>query len=202
MIGGILYRGTKFLQLNGKYIFADNQSGLIRVLDPAVEKPEARILAQTDKLGQQGITSFLETPNGDMFITVLGSKKRNSGQILKLILDNSGPITFTEDDSNTFETEITYEQVSDKYDMLCSRCHGLDGQGGNLAHLTPRPNFTQKEWQENISDEQIKATVINGGAALGLSEEIPAWTDAFSETKLELLVQKIRSFTDRGFQAK
>jgi mono/diheme cytochrome c family protein len=79
--------------------------------------------------------------------------------------------------------------------MLCSRCHGVNGKGEAATPLEGKPtNFTALEWQKRVSDQHIKNVIIKGGAALGLSRDMPAWQGAFNDAEIELMVKKIRSF--------
>lgn len=54
----------------------------------------------------------------------------------------------------------------------CATCHGTDGKGDGPASaaLNPKPrNYTDAEWQKSVTDEQIKKTIVGGGAAVGKS---------------------------------
>jgi glucose/arabinose dehydrogenase len=192
VIGGIIYRGNKYPELYGQYVFADNQAGLVWSLDPEKSGSEPRFLARTDQLGQNGITSLNETPDGDIYITVLGSKQSKTGRILSLEKTSLRSLAL---DERQVRQEASYAGVSSKYDMLCSRCHGLDGEGTTSLSFDRKPaDFRLGEWQSRVSDKQIKDVIIKGGAALGLSRDMPSWGGAFSEAELELMVKKIRSF--------
>lgn len=192
VIGGMVYRGAKYPELNGHYIFADNQSGLLRSLDVQTPSPAARLLAQTDQLGQYGITSVTATPMGEIYLTVLGSPTSPSGRILKLVKTASPAPRIASPDAPS--DSPTYGAVSAKYDMLCARCHGLDGKGEGLRTLERYPDFTQAAWQQRVSDTHIEAVVRKGGAALGLNAQMPSWEGVLMPAELGLMVQKIRSF--------
>src|SRR5688500_8502994 len=54
----------------------------------------------------------------------------------------------------------------------CVMCHGLSGRGDGSAsaNLMPRPrDYTDPTWQANVTDEQIRKVILEGGAAVGKS---------------------------------
>jgi hypothetical protein len=70
------------------------------------------------------------------------------------------------------------------------------GDGPGSAALNPKPrNYTDKEWQKTVTDEQIRTTILKGGPAVGKSPTMPASPDLESKPEvLDGLVQVIRSF--------
>ncbi len=83
----------------------------------------------------------------------------------------------------------------------CSPCHGPSGLGDGpaAAALNPRPrNYTDKAWQASVTDEQIKKTIVYGGAAVGKSPIMPASPDL--DSKPEVVAGLVRIV--RGFSAK
>lgn len=81
--------------------------------------------------------------------------------------------------------------------MRCAACHGESGKGDGpgAAALNPKPrDYTNTEWQASVTDEQLKKTILYGGAAVGKSPAMPASTDLDGKPELDLLVQYIRSF--------
>ncbi|HEY6556873.1 MAG TPA: c-type cytochrome [Polyangiaceae bacterium] len=80
----------------------------------------------------------------------------------------------------------------------CSVCHGMAGKGDGpgSAALNPKPrNYTDKVWQKSVTDEQIRNTILMGGAAVGKSPNMPASPDLQSKPQvLDGLVQVVRSF--------
>ncbi|MEW5851454.1 MAG: c-type cytochrome [Myxococcota bacterium] len=60
----------------------------------------------------------------------------------------------------------------------CVQCHGNDGSGAGpmavLLKVRPR-NWQDDEWQRRTTDEQIAKVILEGGPALGLSAEMPAF---------------------------
>ncbi|MFO0742488.1 MAG: c-type cytochrome [Labilithrix sp.] len=84
------------------------------------------------------------------------------------------------------------------YQERCSACHGARGRGDGpgAAALTPKPrNYTDASWQASVTDEQIKKTILLGGAAVGKSPIMPASPDLDSKPEVvEGLVKVVRKF--------
>lgn len=95
-------------------------------------------------------------------------------------------------------TEISEVEVAKAYEMRCSSCHGKTGKGDGpgSAALTPKPrDYSDKAWQDSVTDEQITKTIIYGGAAVGKSPSMPGAPDLEQKPKLvAALVKKVRSF--------
>lgn len=84
------------------------------------------------------------------------------------------------------------------FSTRCATCHGPNGQGDGPASaaLNPKPrNYTDLAWQKSVTDEQIKQTILYGGAAVGKSPIMPASPDLESQPALlEALIKIVRSF--------
>ena len=83
------------------------------------------------------------------------------------------------------------------YKSRCSPCHGDSGKGDGpgAAALTPKPrNYTDKAWQASVKDEDIKKTILYGGAAVGKSPAMPANPDLDGKPELDGLVKVVRDF--------
>lgn len=84
------------------------------------------------------------------------------------------------------------------YQERCSACHGATGKGDGpgAAALNPKPrNYTDKAWQSQVTDEQIKKAITMGGAAVGKSPIMPASPDLDEKPEvLEGLVKVVRKF--------
>lgn len=88
VIGGYVYRGTAFPELNGKYIFGDNMSGIVWYLDESVSPPVKVPLATLpDGPGPnsgndyRGLGSFGLDAAGELYLCRLSSVE---GRIYKL----------------------------------------------------------------------------------------------------------------------
>ncbi len=90
------------------------------------------------------------------------------------------------------------QESRDIFAQRCSTCHGQQGLGNGpaAAALTPKPrNYTDKSWQASITDEQLKQTIVGGGAAVGKSPLMPPNPDLASKPDVVAgLVVIVRSF--------
>lgn len=184
-VGGVLYRDSSYPELQGLYVFADNQAGIVYTLDPDEPDSTVTVIAQTDQFGQVGLTSIVVGPTGDIYLTLLGSQA-GTGDIVRLEYAGS--------ESDETDALPPDESVEVKFESVCSRCHGTDGRGGDVDLDPMPPDFTSPEWQARVTDEYIKQIVVEGGAAVGRSELMPAWGDFFTDEELDALVAKLRAF--------
>lgn len=103
IIGGFVYRGKKWPQLTGQYIFGDNGSSRIWAIPTSKSPPSVSTLTRLPLHRFEGITGFGTNTNGEIFISVLGNKRFNRpGQILKLV-----PNTSSQDRSTRFESKLS-----------------------------------------------------------------------------------------------
>ncbi|MCB9876663.1 MAG: c-type cytochrome [Planctomycetes bacterium] len=84
------------------------------------------------------------------------------------------------------------------FDSLCATCHGTSGHGDGpgAAALEPKPrSFSDPSWQDATSDEQIKKTIVFGGAAVGKSAMMPAQPQLKGKDGvLDALVKIVRGY--------
>ncbi len=84
------------------------------------------------------------------------------------------------------------------FNERCSPCHGTSGKGDGPAAgaLNPKPrNYTDKAWQTSVTDEQIKKTIVYGGAAVGKSAVMPSSPDLDGKPEVvDGLVKIVRGF--------
>src|SRR3954468_1151043 len=82
------------------------------------------------------------------------------------------------------------------FDTKCVVCHGNHGAGDGpgAAALNPKPRaFADATWQGSITDDQIKKTILEGGAAVGKSAAMPANPDLNDKAEeLSALVKIVR----------
>jgi len=73
IVGGVVYRGSRFPELQGRYIFGDNRSGRIWSIDPAA--PEQRELLLQLPFGKSASTlvSISTDQQGELFFTSFSS---------------------------------------------------------------------------------------------------------------------------------
>ena len=77
------------------------------------------------------------------------------------------------------------------FTTICARCHGSDGKGGfapDDGHSNGPRNFCDAAFQASRTDEQLKQVIRQGKGAM------PAFGNLFSDSDLQALVLKIRSF--------
>ncbi len=83
------------------------------------------------------------------------------------------------------------------YAYYCLLCHGKTGKGDgfNSYNLTTPPrNFTDRAKMASLSDKQIEKTILQGGAAQGLSPQMPAWGGVLTQRQATDLTAFIRTF--------
>jgi len=83
------------------------------------------------------------------------------------------------------------------YTTFCVKCHGDTGKGDGAAAATlktkPR-DFTDCARMSKISDDTLFKVIKEGGAANGLSPDMPAWKDGFEDPDIKDLVAYVRTF--------
>jgi cytochrome c551/c552 len=80
----------------------------------------------------------------------------------------------------------------------CASCHGAGGKGDgpNAATLPVKPrDLSQKEWQKSVSDAQIRAVIVKGGAGVGKSMLMPPNPDLEAKPEVvDALVKMVRGY--------
>ena len=79
---------------------------------------------------------------------------------------------------------------------FCAKCHGNEGKGdGPQADaLTTKPrDFTDCARMKTISDDTIFTAIKEGGEAVHLSKDMPAWKDGMEDDEIHDLVAYVRS---------
>lgn len=103
---------------------------------------------------------------------------------------NSGPATTTQPHAVTPTARAAFK-------ARCTPCHGETGHGDGpfAVKLNPKPpNFADVAWQRSVSDEQIRKTIVYGGAGVGKSPVMPAIRELESKPELDELLAVVRSF--------
>ena len=87
-------------------------------------------------------------------------------------------------------------QAAEIWATRCAACHGTEGRGDGpgAAALKPRPvNFHNRNWQKAVTDDQITKAIVEGGSAVGLSNQMAANPDLEDEPKIvKALVAHVR----------
>jgi len=90
------------------------------------------------------------------------------------------------------------EEARTMFKTLCATCHGESGTGDGpgAAALTPKPrNYTDKAWQASVTDDQIRNTILMGGAAVGKSPAMPAQPQLKEKPEVvDALIRIVRTF--------
>jgi mono/diheme cytochrome c family protein len=101
-------------------------------------------------------------------------------------------------DTSPAAAKIDTAAAKEMFNTRCSACHGTSGRGDGPASaaLTPKPrNYTDVAWQKSVTDEQIKKTIVYGGAAVGKSPIMPGSPDLDAKPEVvEGLLQIVRGF--------
>jgi cytochrome c oxidase cbb3-type subunit III len=83
---------------------------------------------------------------------------------------------------------------------FCSKCHGMEGKGdGPQADaLTTKPrDFTDCARMKGITDDTIFTAIKEGGEAVKLSKDMPAWKDGMDDDEVHELVAYVRSLCSK-----
>jgi len=84
------------------------------------------------------------------------------------------------------------------FSTKCIVCHGDHGacDGPGAAALNPKPRaFGDATWQASVTDDQIKKTILEGGAAVGKSAAMSANPELSDKPdELAALVKIVRDF--------
>ena len=79
---------------------------------------------------------------------------------------------------------------------FCAKCHGAEGKGdGPQADaLDPKPrDLTDCARMKPITDDTLFTAIKEGGAAVKLSKDMPAWKDGMDDDEIHDLVAYVRS---------
>jgi cytochrome c553 len=84
----------------------------------------------------------------------------------------------------------------------CAVCHGMDGTGNGpgAESLNPKPrNYTDAKWQASVTDDDIRKTILLGGAGVGKSAMMPPNPGLKDKPEVvDGLVKIIRAFGAKG----
>lgn len=90
------------------------------------------------------------------------------------------------------------EEAKNLYQMRCAICHGQNGKGdgAGAAALDPKPrDYTNKEWQASVTDEDLKKIITGGGQSVGKSPIMPPNPDLGQKPEvLDGIIAVIRGF--------
>jgi mono/diheme cytochrome c family protein len=78
-------------------------------------------------------------------------------------------------------------QAAAIWESRCAACHGAEGRGDGpgAAALQPKPvNFRNHNWQKAVTNDQIAKAIVEGGSAVGLSNQMPGNPDLEDEDNI------------------
>ncbi len=205
VIGGVVYRGKRWPELDGQYIFGDNYSGTFWAMPAQNRKvDQPRTLGQADKYAQRGFTSIIQTPDDRILITIMGSSSAPNGEIVELVPKAQGARASLVGEGTTVAAATEAATMSDadirqSYVTNCARCHGETGYGDGpdaallKEQLGAAPtNFHTPAFKAKDRAE-IRKAIAEGGAAVGLSEAMPPWSSLFEDKEIDALTDHVRA---------
>ena len=87
--------------------------------------------------------------------------------------------------------------AEENYRLYCVQCHGTSGNGeginqtsGGLA-VSPRNHADAKQMSE-ITDDELRSAIADGGDAVQKSELMPAWGKTLTTEEIGELVRYLR----------
>jgi mono/diheme cytochrome c family protein len=93
------------------------------------------------------------------------------------------------------------QQLNRQY---CSRCHDQEStpeRVSNYDNLNTKPHpFTEGDTLNKISDADLASITGHGGAALGKSAEMPAFSYTLSKSEIQALIAYMRAVSDPPYQ--
>jgi len=196
--GGVVYRGNKMPELKGQYIFADSYSGRV-VSFPATERhvDNVTFLARSIQVAQNGLVQVANTPDGDLYLVVLGAASQPTGEIVKLVPAGSAPAQIIPHEAGAVIAAADGHEV---FSASCSRCHGVrgDGDSPDAANLPVKPpNFTDPNYPMKRSLAQVENIVRRGGAASGLNAVMPSWQGVLTDPEIKAVAAYVHGLSQK-----
>ena len=84
----------------------------------------------------------------------------------------------------------------EKFAAMCAACHGAEGAGDGVAAASLKPppaNFTRSEFWAERTDEAVSAAIAKGGAGVGKSAMMPAFSAMLSDEEIAEMVVYLKS---------
>jgi cytochrome c oxidase cbb3-type subunit 3 len=81
------------------------------------------------------------------------------------------------------------------YKIYCARCHGDEGHGdgADAGSLKAHPrDFTDCAAMSKIPDDTMFKAIKDGGAAVGVSGDMPAWGTGLSDDDIHAVMNYVR----------
>jgi glucose/arabinose dehydrogenase len=196
--GGVVYRGNKLPELRGQYIFADSYSGRV-VSFPATERhvDNVTFLTRSIQVAQNGLVQVANTPDGDLYLVVLGAASQPTGEIVKVVPAGSAPAQIIPHEAGAAIAAADGHEV---FSASCSRCHGVrgDGDSPDAANLPVKPpNFTDPNYPMKRTLAQVESIVRRGGAASGLNAVMPSWEGVLTDPEIKAVAAYVYGLSQK-----
>ena len=197
VIGGVVYRGKALTQLQGLYLFGDNFSGkLFGIKTDQIPVGQAQLVAQAQQYAQRGISSITYSPEGEVFVTLLGAKGDDTGQVMRLAQADTAKKHSLPSPQITTKHVYSYQETKSLYLEMCARCHGNEGTGQGpdaKSFDVDIADFTSDTFQQGKTDKKLHNIIKRGGAANNLSPYMPPWQWVLSDHEIDDLINYIKS---------
>mgnify|MGYP000503449950 CR=1 FL=1 len=197
VIGGVVYRGNDIPELDGFYLFGDNFSGKIFAIPTDEEKvDEAQIIAQAEQYAQRGISSITYSPEGEVFVTLLGAKGDDTGQLMVLKTADSSNTQKQTTVKDTLPHVYSASNTKSLFLEMCARCHGNTGNGkgpDTKAFKVIIADFTHADYKNKRSHTELLSIIQKGGAENNLSPFMPPWQFVLSKDEVNDLIIYIQN---------
>jgi mono/diheme cytochrome c family protein len=101
------------------------------------------------------------------------------------------------------QNQLTFAEKKGRalFDYYCVLCHGAGGNGdgfNSYTLTTPPAKLADPNLMGKLTDAQIMAVVKKGGAALGLSNQMPSWGGLFKDQDITSLIAYVRTLSKPG----
>jgi mono/diheme cytochrome c family protein len=149
-------------------------------------------------------SSGLTGDDGQLSVTCQLGSAAGRYQIQAATTDKSGKsVTLRLEEIALGYQQNLGRQLSERY---CSRCHDPESSAervSNYDNLTVKPHaFADGTFLNSVSDADLAAITIYGGAARSKAAEMPSYGGTLSKTDIEALLAYIRAVASPPYRAK
>jgi cytochrome c553 len=199
VIGGFVYQGNEFPELQNQYVFADNYSSIVFTIKTDKDRvEEASTIARASQFAQRGVSSIVQLKNGDVLLTTLGRSTVASGEILKLVDKQEGNL---KPKRELKQEVISTDEAKTIFAANCARCHGADGKGDGLdveALGVSIADFSSGTYLSKKSDQFLYDVIEKGGVGVKLSPMMPPWKEILNKAEIDALVLEIKTMSEKN----